>query len=94
MNNLKLTTKQQVVAHLDSLDQTTVSKIVGLLGVITHTERLGASKDQIEREINRKIEAKATSETWLVKTFLNSQAKREIIINELVNRWQYRTDKD
>lgn len=94
MNNLKLTVAQKVATHVDTLSQTTVCKLVGLMGVITHNEKLGASKAEIERNTYRKIEADSTSEAWLIKTFINEQSKRAEISKQIIARWQYRTDKD
>lgn len=94
MNNLKLTVAQKVATHVDTLSQATVCKLVGLMGAITHHEKLGASNEQLERNSYRKIEADATSEAWLIKTFINEQSKRAEISKQIIARWQYRNDKD
>lgn len=85
MVQLKMTTKQLIDTHCDSLSQLSISKLISHLASITCKERLG--NDLGAYQLGN------SSEVWLINQFVNYQARRQLITEALFKRWQPRTDK-
>lgn len=78
MVQIKMTAKQLINTHCDSLSQANIAKLISLLASITHKERLGNDLGPYQMG--------NSSEVWLINQFVNHQSKRELITQALVKR--------
>ena len=85
MVQLKMTTQQLINCHCDALNQITIARTIAQIAIIASRERIGLELEHYQQGND--------SELWLINQFVNHQAKRQLITEALVKRWEPRTDK-